>query len=136
VNALLQVYKNYYPDIIVADVGTFRAGLFSVRFVIVEQEQKLTKNQHPNPEWMQQVLSIQEAHAARAANEPQKSSFKVVRQVNGKRRKADRGVVIPEVHTFGATEVSRRFSARMNTHFGRNRWPWKMYRMWTTLCES
>ncbi|KAA8895854.1 Mis6-domain-containing protein [Sphaerosporella brunnea] len=89
VNALLQTYKNYYPDIIVAEVGPFRAGVFS----------------HPSPEWMQQVLAIQEANAANNPNEQQKSAFKVVRQVNGKRRKADRSV-IPEVHTFGATEAS------------------------------
>ena len=29
-NALLQVYKNYYPDIIVGEAGPFKSGLFSV----------------------------------------------------------------------------------------------------------
>jgi hypothetical protein len=56
---------------------------------------------------MQKVLAIQEASAANNPYLQGKSSFKVVRQVGGqssKRRKTER-VVVPEVHTFGATEV-------------------------------
>ncbi|KAF8248769.1 Mis6-domain-containing protein [Wilcoxina mikolae CBS 423.85] len=93
VNALVHVYKNYYPDAIVGEAARpFKASIFS----------------HPNPEWMQKVLAIQEANAANNSNSQGKSSFKVVRQVGGqssKRRKTER-VVVPEVYTFGATETS------------------------------
>ena len=63
--------------------------------------------QHPSPEWLQTVLSIQEAEAANNLHGQEKSAFKVVRQVGGqssKRRKAER-VVVPQVHTFGTVQV-------------------------------
>lgn len=90
-NALLQVYKNYYPDVIVGDVGSFKAGVFS----------------HPNPEWMQRLLSIQETDAASNPNLQHKASFRTVRQVReqSKRRKI-RQIDLPEAHTFQAVESS------------------------------
>ena len=29
-NALLQTYKNFYPDVIIHEVGPFKSGVFSV----------------------------------------------------------------------------------------------------------
>ena len=64
-----------------------------------------TGEQHPNPEWMQTVLAIQESYSG-TTDTVGKSSFKVVGQADGhKRRKMER--VVPEVHTFGATEVRK-----------------------------
>lgn len=31
-NALIQVYKNYYPDVIMGGAGPFKGNIFSVRF--------------------------------------------------------------------------------------------------------
>lgn len=104
-NALIQVYKNYYPDVIMGDTGPFKGNIFSVRFDLDGWGGVLTISvQHPSPEWLHTVLSIQEAEAA---SNLEKSAFKVVRQVGGqssKRRKTER-VVVPQVHTFGAVEV-------------------------------
>jgi len=64
-----------------------------------------TRKQHPNPEWMQTVLAIQESYSG-TTDTADKSSFKVVGQADGhKRRKMER--VVPEVRTFGATEVRK-----------------------------
>ncbi|KAI5803123.1 Mis6-domain-containing protein [Geopyxis carbonaria] len=91
-NALLQVYKNYYPDVIVGNVGTFKAGVLS----------------HPDPEWMQKLLAIQESNAPNEPNNVEKKAFKVSRRTGGqvlkKRKTAD--LFVPEVYTFGAVETS------------------------------
>lgn len=34
-NALIQVYKMYYPDVIIDDPGTFRRGIFAVWFPVI-----------------------------------------------------------------------------------------------------
>ncbi|KAL0637894.1 hypothetical protein Q9L58_003116 [Maublancomyces gigas] len=91
-NGLLQVYKDYYPDVIVGDVAPTRLGLFS----------------HPSPEWMQKRLSIQESNSLDYSDPSEASSFKIVRKIGGqgtKRRKTGH-LVLPEVHTFHATEAS------------------------------
>lgn len=65
--------------------------------------------QHPDPEWMQKVFAIQEASASLEKLEEERSSFRVARMVQGhvaKRRRTE-VVVVPEVHTYRAVEVSR-----------------------------
>ncbi|KAF8427322.1 Mis6-domain-containing protein [Tirmania nivea] len=89
---LLQIYKDYYPDVIVERLPPTKAGLFS----------------HPNPEWMQKLLVIQEANAVNSLVGPEKSSFQVVRKhgsQGGKRRKTGHLTVL-EVHTYRAVESS------------------------------
>jgi centromere protein I len=90
INALIQIYKNYYPDVIMFNAGPFKSAIFS----------------HPDPDWMQKLLSIQEASASLDPLNESRSTFKIVRKVSSqssKRRKTER-VVVPEVHTFGAIE--------------------------------
>ncbi|KAL7276680.1 hypothetical protein RUND412_000340 [Rhizina undulata] len=89
---LLQTYKDYYPDVIVGEVGRIKAGLFS----------------HPNPEWLQKVLAIQEASAANSQDAFEKSSFRVIRKVGGRgsKRVKTGHVALPAVHTYRAVESS------------------------------
>ncbi|CCX06676.1 Similar to Centromere protein I; acc. no. Q8AYS7 [Pyronema omphalodes CBS 100304] len=90
INALIQIYKNYYPDVIMFNAGPFKSTIFS----------------HPDPDWMQKLLSIQEASASLNPLNETRPNFKIVRKVgsqSSKRRKTER-VVVPEVHTFGAIE--------------------------------
>lgn len=89
---LLQIYKDYYPDIIVERLPPTKAGLFS----------------HPNPEWMRKLLVIQEVNAVNSSVGSEKSSFQVVRKhgsQGGKRRKTGH-LTVPEVHTYRAVESS------------------------------
>lgn len=80
---LLRVYKNYYPDIIMGDVGGLRrSGGFFFK--------------HPDPEWPGHVRSLQERNAEQAM-ETQPSSFQVVRRGAVKRSKME--VVVPDVQT-------------------------------------
>jgi hypothetical protein len=61
---------------------------------------------------MQKVYAIQEASASMAKRDEDRSSFRVARMVHGhiaKRRRMD-VVIVPEVHTFRAVEVSGKFS--------------------------
>lgn len=85
---LLRVFKNYYPDIIVGDLGGLRrtGGFFF---------------KHPDPEWPDHMKHLQEKNAQRSA-ESQPSSFQVVRRGGFKRSKIE--VVIPSMQT---SRVSR-----------------------------
>ncbi|KAF2083885.1 inner centromere protein-like protein mis6, partial [Saccharata proteae CBS 121410] len=84
---LLQVYKDYYPDIIIGSTASARTSL-----PIQAQD-----------EWRQRMHAIQEAHAVRVAQDlPQQNGFKVVRQ-GAKRTKVS---VLPEVRTSRAHETS------------------------------
>ncbi|RPB16110.1 Mis6-domain-containing protein [Morchella conica CCBAS932] len=91
-NGLLQVFKDYYPDVIVGDIAPTKVGLFS----------------HPNPEWMQKLLLIQESSAADYSGPSEASSFRIVRKVGGQgtKRQKTNHLALPEVHTFHATEAS------------------------------
>lgn len=109
-NGLLQVYKDYYPDVIVGDVAPTRLGLFSVSHVAqpISVTHITNNNQHPSPEWLQKRLSIQESNTLDYSGSSEASSFKIVRKIGGqgtKRRKTSH-LLLPEVHTFHATEVS------------------------------
>ncbi|CAG8955260.1 hypothetical protein HYFRA_00011242 [Hymenoscyphus fraxineus] len=87
---LMRVFKDYYPDVIVGDVITGRASVFS----------------HPNREWSERLGEIQAKHIQRNHNgiHHEHGSFRVNRQTNnGSRRTRS---FIPEVHTFNAKEVS------------------------------
>ncbi|TGZ84040.1 Mis6-domain-containing protein [Ascodesmis nigricans] len=91
-NALIHIYKTYYPDVIIDDPGIFRKGIFS----------------HPDPEWIQNVFTIQQSHAALDLQQPGKSAFKVDTTTEGqasKRRRIELAV-IPRVSTYQAVESS------------------------------
>ncbi|PWW80391.1 Mis6-domain-containing protein [Tuber magnatum] len=89
---LLQVYKDYYPDVIVGEITTVRAGIFS----------------HPNIEWKQKLFLIQESNADDYSGPSDSQSFRIVRKVGGQamKRQKTNHIVIPEVHTFRAVEAS------------------------------
>lgn len=91
-NGLLQVFKDYYPDVIVGDVAPTKVRLFS----------------HPNPEWMQKLLLIQESSAAEYSSPSEASSFRIIRKAGGQciKRQKTNHLALPEVHTFHATEAS------------------------------
>lgn len=80
--SLLKVFKNYYPDIIVGDLGMSRkAGLIF---------------RHPDPEWSSHARNLQEMNAERSIGS-QQSSFQVVHRGLVKRSKAE--AVVPDVQT-------------------------------------
>lgn len=80
--SLLRVFKNYYPDIIVGDLGMMRkAGLVF---------------KHPDPEWTSHGKHLQETNAERS-RASQQSSFQVVHRGLVKRSKAE--IVVPDVQT-------------------------------------
>lgn len=80
--SLLRVFKNYYPDIIVGDLGMMRkAGLVF---------------KHPDPEWTSHAKHLQETNAERL-RASQQSSFQVVHRGLVKRSKAE--IAVPDVQT-------------------------------------
>lgn len=85
---LLRVFKDYYPEIIVAEAVRGKASAFK----------------HPDPIWRARLDEIQEAHAQSVqdlAAPSQYDGFRVNRPINsGHRRKA-----IPSVQTYHASEV-------------------------------
>ncbi|KAI9837149.1 MAG: hypothetical protein M1838_004894 [Thelocarpon superellum] len=84
---LIRVYKDYYPDIIVGETAAGKASCFS----------------HPNPEWRDRLVAIQEAQASSLPDhERTQGAFKVARR-GAKRSKV---AVIPDVHTSRANEKS------------------------------
>ncbi|KAG0648352.1 Sim4 complex subunit mis6 [Hyphodiscus hymeniophilus] len=89
--ALMRVYKDYYPDVIVGDVTTGRASVFT----------------HPNPEWRQRLGEIQDVNLQRTQDgqAPEQQNFRVTRRgLNGSKRQ--KTSLIPEVHTSHAQESS------------------------------
>ncbi|KAL1796101.1 hypothetical protein ACET3X_006325 [Alternaria dauci] len=84
---LLRVYKDYYPDIILGSTSTSRKS-FAPR---------------PESEWQAKIIAIQEASVAEDdSNADGQHSFKVLRR----RLKGSKESVIPDVHTYYATENS------------------------------
>ncbi|KAF1990095.1 Mis6-domain-containing protein [Aulographum hederae CBS 113979] len=80
---LLRIFKDFYPDIILGSIGVGR-GFFP---------------RHPNPEWRERALAVQEANAQRfESNAPQQSGFKVARNTAG------RHSLLPEVHTIHTSD--------------------------------
>ncbi|KAI5804091.1 Mis6-domain-containing protein, partial [Peziza echinospora] len=86
---LLQIYKDYYPDVIVERLPPVKSGLFS----------------HPNPEWMGKLRFIQEAQDSDPVGNTDLSTFQIARKHGGKRRKTTH-FGVPEVRTYGAVEAS------------------------------
>ena len=78
--SLLKVFKNYYPDIIVGDLG-LRSGLFF---------------KHPDPEWSTHAKNLQDNNADRSRT-AQQSNFQVVHRGLVKRSKTE--IVVPDVQT-------------------------------------
>ncbi|KAF2652433.1 Mis6-domain-containing protein [Lophiostoma macrostomum CBS 122681] len=84
---LLRVYRDYYPDIIIASTTATRNS-FPPR---------------PEPEWQKRLISILEASSATDEDVLEhRSGFRVSR----KGRKRSKLSVIPDVHTFRANETS------------------------------
>ncbi|RYN75681.1 hypothetical protein AA0120_g11991 [Alternaria tenuissima] len=84
---LLRVYKDYYPDIILSSTSTSRKS-FAPR---------------PDSEWQARILAIQEASVAEDdSNADRQHGFKVLRR----RLKGSKESMIPDVHTYHATENS------------------------------
>ncbi|KAH7321554.1 Mis6-domain-containing protein [Rhexocercosporidium sp. MPI-PUGE-AT-0058] len=86
---LMRVYKDYYPDVIVGEVTSGRASVFT----------------HPNLEWRQRLSEIQELHIQRTQDglSAEKGTFRVARKANTKGRKS---TVVPQVYTSHAHETS------------------------------
>lgn len=79
---LLRIFKNYYPDIIVGDIGGSRRTTFFFK--------------HPDPEFTAHLKVVQEAHQERLRTSGT-STFQVVRRGGVKRSKVE--AVIPDVQT-------------------------------------
>jgi len=75
---LIQVYKSYYPDVIVGNIALRRANLFKT----------------PDPEWTKIFLKIHEASASRSED---------ILNQNQNLYKFDQ--IYPSLKTLGATEV-------------------------------
>jgi centromere protein I len=101
-NALLRVYKNYCPDIIVSFTGTGRASSLSVSICLVTMTRVLTNPQQNDSEWRKRLLTIQEMAASFGNGQTSHGGFRVAR--NGTKR--SKTSILPEVHTFHAVEVS------------------------------
>ncbi|RDL35152.1 uncharacterized protein BP5553_07083 [Venustampulla echinocandica] len=88
---LMRVFKDYYPDVIIGDMVSGRASVFT----------------HPNPEWRQHLEEIQDIHFQRTQRElrPNQRAFGGPRRdiTGGKQAKTS---TIPQVHTFNAHESS------------------------------
>ncbi|KAJ5825814.1 Centromere protein Cenp-I [Penicillium riverlandense] len=81
--SLLRIFKNYYPEIIVGDLGlTRRMGLIF---------------KHPDPEWSSHAKNLHDQNAERAAQAGNDRLFQVVHRGTVKRSKIE--VVIPTLQT-------------------------------------
>jgi centromere protein I len=76
----LRVFKNYYPDIIVGEVG--RSRFFF---------------KHPDPEWSARLKQLQDRNRERVSSLTTSNTFQVVRRGGVKRSKVE--AVIPDVQT-------------------------------------
>ncbi|CZT50209.1 uncharacterized protein RSE6_11151 [Rhynchosporium secalis] len=96
---LLRVFKDYYPDVIVGEVNSGRASVFT----------------HPNPEWRQRLGEIQDLYVQRTKDglPNGQKTFKVTRQVSSRGRNAS---VLPEVYTSRAHETSVTLEEIENVH--------------------
>ncbi|KAJ6024257.1 Centromere protein Cenp-I [Penicillium herquei] len=80
---LLKMFKNYYPEIIIGDVGgSRRAALFF---------------KHPDTEWASHVKALQAANLERTATSRGSSGFQIAHRGAAKRSKIE--VVIPVLQT-------------------------------------
>ncbi|KAM0316718.1 hypothetical protein ACHAO8_003003 [Botrytis cinerea] len=85
---LMRVYKDYYPEVIVGDVTSGRASVFT----------------HPNREWRERLGRIQEDHLQRTEDTlvSTHQNFRISRKT-AKERKHE---LLPEVHTSYAQDTS------------------------------
>jgi centromere protein I len=103
---LMRVYKDYYPDVIVGDVTSGRASVFTVGRSDILHEKVLNQTQHPNQEWRARLLEIRDTYLQKTQDTlpPEKGTFRVTRRrANDKHATTS---VIPEVRTSHAQEVS------------------------------
>lgn len=98
--SLLRVFKNYYPDIIVGDPGSRRAGLLF---------------KHPDPEWSSHLRLLHDTNAE-SIQATQSANFQIVHRGAVKRGKME--VIVPDVKT---SRVSRNHTSleelRSVSHF-------------------
>ncbi|RPA83902.1 Mis6-domain-containing protein [Ascobolus immersus RN42] len=90
---LLHIFKAYYPDVIVGDIGRTKAGLFS----------------HPNPDWLHTTKEIQSRYSAEASLDSSNDmAFRITRRLGeeGVKRRKTRHVALPQASTTGANEHS------------------------------
>lgn len=78
---LLRIFKNYYPDIIIGDLGSRKSDLVF---------------KHPDPEWSTHARHLQDTNVERS-RAAQQSTFQVVHRGLVKRSKAE--IVVPDVQT-------------------------------------
>ncbi|TVY17018.1 Inner kinetochore subunit mis6 [Lachnellula arida] len=85
---LMRVFKDYYPDVIVGDVTSGRASVFT----------------HPNHEWRQRLGEIQTVHFQKTQDglPPEQQTLRA----NTRGTRQTKSSVIPEVHTSHALESS------------------------------
>jgi centromere protein I len=108
---LMRVYKDYYPDVIVGDVVSGRATVFTVSRLVIHISKIIylpNIAQHPNREWREKLGEIQAIHFQRTQDgrAPERRAFRVTRQAASGGKRAKRSV-IPEVLTSHAQEVSK-----------------------------
>ncbi|KAK6610624.1 hypothetical protein H4I96_02222 [Botrytis cinerea] len=85
---LMRVYKDYYPEVIVGDVTSGRASVFT----------------HPNREWRERLGRIQEDHLQRTEDTlvSTHQNFRISRKTAKERKHG----LLPEVHTSYAQDTS------------------------------
>ncbi|EMR83782.1 putative mis6 domain-containing protein [Botrytis cinerea BcDW1] len=85
---LMRVYKDYYPEVIVGDVTSGRASVFT----------------HPNREWRERLDRIQEDHLQRTEDTlvSTHQNFRISRKTAKERKHG----LLPEVHTSYAQDTS------------------------------
>jgi centromere protein I len=88
--ALLRVYKDYYPEIILGEAVRGRASAF----------------RYPDPAWRERLAEIRDAHAEKtqAAPDVVRNGFRAARGADVGRKRAS---AVPLVKTMYATEVRR-----------------------------
>ncbi|KAG4304099.1 hypothetical protein PORY_002463 [Pneumocystis oryctolagi] len=89
--ALLQLYKSYYPDIVITKFLKVQDKLFD----------------HPNKSWLKKVNALQESISKKIEKEQDISHFEIMDNFcRGFKKQKFGNFVIPEVRTFGSKKES------------------------------
>jgi centromere protein I len=102
---LVRVYKNFCPDIIIGSTGLGRSSTQSVDISAYYRGYMhvvLILKKQPDAEWRKRLLSIQDFAASRDLRISNRGGFRIAR--NGSKR--SKISILPEVHTFHASEVT------------------------------
>lgn len=106
---LMRIYKDYYPDVIVGEVTSGRASVFTVsNSTSYASKSFLNETQHPNHEWRQRLGEIQDVYLQKTQDDLTlgQPAFRVTRRgANGAKRA--KSTIVPEVHTSHAQEVRK-----------------------------